>query len=372
MLLRSHPVLRICGWFPRPREASNLGSFRPILSTPANLLHHLVTGTAGFIGFHVAKRLLARGDTVVGLDVVNDYYDVQLKEDRLAILGESDRYEHVRINLVDRTAVDDVFAKHRFDRVVHLAAQAGVRFSIENPHAYTQSNVVGFLNVIEGCRHQKVPHLTYASSSSVYGGCKTMPFSVTDRVDHPLSLYAATKKSNELMAHTYSHLYGLPTTGLRFFSVYGPWGRPDMALFLFTKAIIEGRAINVFNQGNMLRDFTYVDDIVSGVEKTSDLIAKPNPDWDPTKPDASSSSAPYRLYNIGNNTPIKLMDFIDAIEDAIGIKARRNLLPLQPGDVAATYANIDALSDAVGFTPATPIGFGIGKFVQWYREYYNV
>lgn len=320
----------------------------------------------------MARRLLRRGDTVVGLDVVNDYYDVVLKQDRLAILQENDRYQHVKADLVDQAAVEKVFNEHRFDRVVHLAAQAGVRYSLESPRSYIASNIVGFVNILEGCRHHAVPHLTYASSSSVYGGCSTMPFSVTDRVDHPLSLYAATKKSNELMAHSYSHLYGLPTTGLRFFTVYGPWGRPDMALFLFTKAILEGRPIDVFNEGKMQRGFTYIDDIVVGVEKTSDLIATSNPDWDSDHPDASNSLSPYRLYNIGNDSPVELMTFIATIEKSLGMKAEFNMLPMQPGDIPATYADTDALTKAVGFEPFTPIEVGIERFVQWYREYYKV
>ena len=335
-------------------------------------MHHLVTGTAGFIGFHLAQRLIDRGDTVVGIDVINDYYDVQLKRDRLAILERSDRFTRVDADLVDQNAVDKVFSDHRFDRVVHLAAQAGVRHSITHPRDYTRNNIDGFINILEACRHAKAPHLTYASSSSVYGGCTTMPFSVTDRVDHPLSLYAATKKANELMAHTYSHLYDLPTTGLRFFTVYDPWGRPDMALFLFTKSILEGRPIDVFNRGQMRRDFTYIDDIVTGVEKTSDTIATSNPDWNSDAPDASSSPAPYRLYNIGNHDPVRLMDFIEAIETATGQTAQKNMLPMQPGDVPATYADIDALRSAVGFSPATPIHVGVQKFVDWYRGYYGV
>lgn len=331
---------------------------------------HLVTGTAGFIGYHLAERLLARGDRVVGFDVVNDYYSVQLKRDRLARLARHANFQNVEADLADRSAVDDVFANHEFDRVVHLAAQAGVRYSLENPRAYTESNVVGFLNILEACRHAAVPHLTYASSSSVYGGGTAMPFATSARVDHPLSLYAATKKANELMAHTYSHLYGLPTTGLRFFTVYGPWGRPDMALFLFTKAILEGRPIDVFNEGKMRRDFTYVDDIVTGVERTSDQIAAPDLDWNSDDPNPSTSTAPYRIYNIGNNQPVELGRFIEVIENAIGTKAKRNLMPMQPGDVPATYADIDALESAVGFRPSTPIETGVKNFVDWYRDYY--
>lgn len=333
---------------------------------------HLVTGAAGFIGFHLCKRLLERGETVVGLDCVNDYYSVQLKRDRLALLHEFDNFTLDESNLVDSEAIENVFRKHDFDRVINLAAQAGVRYSITNPHAYTESNVTGFLNILEGCRHAKTPHLTYASSSSVYGGCTTMPFSTSDRVDHPISLYAATKKSNELMAHTYSHLYGLPTTGLRFFTVYGPWGRPDMALFLFTKAILEGRPIDVFNQGKMLRDFTYVDDIIEGVDRTSAEIAAPNPSWDSNQPDPSTSSTPYRLFNIGNNQPVELSRFIEVIEECLGKKAEKNLMPLQPGDVPKTYANIDALEAAIGFRPSTTIETGIRNFIDWYRDYFQV
>jgi UDP-glucuronate 4-epimerase len=333
---------------------------------------HLITGTAGFIGFHLAKRLLDRGDEVVGFDNVNDYYSVELKRDRLAQLADYGNYTFVEADLADQEAVESVFREHEFERVVNLAAQAGVRYSLTNPRAYTESNIVGFLNILEACRHAKTPHLTYASSSSVYGGGTRMPFSTSARVDHPLSLYAATKKSNELMAHTYSHLYGLPTTGLRFFTVYGPWGRPDMALFLFTKAILEGRPIDVFNQGKMRRDFTYVDDIVEGVDRTSQQIAVPDPAWNSDDPDPSTSSAPYRVYNIGNNQPVELSHFIEVIERALGMKAKRNLLPMQPGDVPATYADIDALESAVGFRPATPIETGVQRFVDWYRSYYQV
>ena len=333
---------------------------------------HLVTGTAGFIGFHLAKRLLQRGDEVVGFDNVNDYYSVDLKRDRLAQLADFDKFTLVEADLVDQGQVESVFRSHDFDRVVNLAAQAGVRYSLTNPRAYTESNIVGFLNILEACRHAKTPHLTYASSSSVYGGCTQMPFSTSDRVDHPLSLYAATKKSNELMAHTYSHLYGLPTTGLRFFTVYGPWGRPDMALFIFTKAILEGRPIDVFNEGKMKRDFTYIDDIVEGVDRTSQQIAAPDPSWDSDDPNPSTSSAPYRVYNIGNNQPVELSYFIEVIENALGMKAKRNLLPMQPGDVPATYADIEALEAAVGFRPATSIETGVERFISWYREYFGV
>jgi len=333
---------------------------------------HLITGAAGFIGFHLALRLLRRGEDVVGFDNLNDYYDVQLKRSRLQILDEFDKFLFIEADLAHQSRVDRVFRDHEFDRVVNLAAQAGVRYSIENPRAYTESNIVGFLNILEACRHAQTPHLTYASSSSVYGGGTKMPFATTDRVDHPLSLYAATKKSNELMAHTYSHLYGLPTTGLRFFTVYGPWGRPDMALFLFTKAIIEGRAIDVFNEGRMQRDFTYIDDIIEGVDRTSEKIASPDPDWDSDNPNPSTSGAPYRVYNIGNNNPIELSVFIETIENALGMQARKNMLPMQPGDVPATYAEIHDLETAVGFRPSTSIDVGVQKFVDWYREYYSV
>lgn len=333
---------------------------------------HLVTGAAGFIGFHLSMRLLARGEEVVGFDNLNDYYSVELKRDRLKILTDFDNFSFVQADLTDQEKVDQVFQQNDFSRVVNLAAQAGVRYSLENPRAYTESNIVGFLNILEACRHAKTPHLTYASSSSVYGGGTRMPFGTTDRVDHPLSLYAATKKSNELMAHTYSHLYGLPTTGLRFFTVYGPWGRPDMALFLFTKAILEGRPIDVFNEGRMQRDFTYIDDIVEGVDRTSEKIASPDPDWNSSAPNPSTSAAPYRIYNIGNNDPVELSAFIETIEQAIGIQAKKNLMPMQAGDVPATFADINELEDAVGFRPSTSISVGIQKFVDWYREYYSV
>ena len=333
---------------------------------------HLVTGAAGFIGFHLTLRLLSRGEQVVGFDNLNDYYSVDLKRDRLSRLTDYDNFKFVEADLADQSAVDNVFRDHDFERVVNLAAKAGVRYSITNPRAYTGSNIIGFLNILEACRHAKTPHLTYASSSSVYGASTKMPFATEDRVDHPLSLYAATKKSNELMAHTYSHLYGLPTTGLRFFTVYGPWGRPDMALFLFTKAILEGRPIDVFNEGRMQRDFTYIDDIVEGVDRTSEQVAAPDSTWDSMNPNPSTSSAPYRVYNIGNNDPIDLTVFIEAIENAVGIKAKKNLLPMQAGDVPATYADIKALETAVGFRPSTPIHLGIKRFVDWYRDYFAV
>ena len=329
----------------------------------------LVTGAAGFIGFHVSQKLLARGDEVVGLDNINDYYDVNLKLARLARLEPQPGFSFARIDLVDRPALEALFREHRFAAVINLAAQAGVRYSLENPQAYIDSNIVGFTNILECCRHHDVGHLVYASSSSVYGMNSAMPFSIHDNVDHPISLYAASKKANELMAHTYSHLFGLPTTGLRFFTVYGPWGRPDMALFLFTRAILAGEPIKVFNNGRMQRDFTYIDDIVEGVVRVMDKTATPNPDWDGARPDPGTSSAPYRLYNIGNNNPVKLTEFIDAIEQALGLPAQRELLPMQPGDVAATYANIDDLVADVDYRPQTPIQVGIDNFVAWYREY---
>ena len=332
----------------------------------------LLTGAAGFIGSTATLRLLARGDEVIGLDNLNDYYDVQLKRDRLARLTPHPNFDFVQMDVADRPGIEALFAKERFDRVVHLAAQAGVRYSLKNPHAYIDSNVVGFMNILEGCRHSQVQHLVYASSSSVYGGNTRMPFSEHDSVDHPVSMYAATKKANELMAHTYSHLFGLPTTGLRFFTVYGPWGRPDMALFLFTKAILEGKPIDVFNHGEMRRDFTFVDDIVEGVIRVLDRVAAPAADYRPEEPDPGTSNAPFRIFNIGNHNPVPLLDFIACIEDALGLKAQKNLLPLQDGDVPATYADVDALRDWVGFTPATDIRTGIGRFVDWYRDYYRV
>ena len=332
----------------------------------------LLTGAAGFIGSTATLRLLARGDEVVGLDNLNDYYSVQLKRDRLARLTPHPNFRFVQQDVADRSGIAALFAKERFDRVIHLAAQAGVRYSLQNPHAYVDSNIVGFMNILEGCRHSQVQHLVYASSSSVYGGNTKMPFSEHDSVDHPVSMYAATKKANELMAHTYSHLFGLPTTGLRFFTVYGPWGRPDMALFLFTKAILEGRPIDVFNHGQMQRDFTFVDDIVEGVIRVLDRTATPDAAYRPEQPDPGTSNAPFRVFNIGNHNPVPLLDFIACIEDAIGIKAQKNLLPLQDGDVPATYADVDALRDWVGFTPATDIRTGIGRFVAWYRDYYRV
>lgn len=335
-------------------------------------MKYLVTGAAGFIGYHLSLRLMAQGHEVVGLDNLNDYYSVALKRSRLEQLTADDRFTFVQLSLEDDPSIAALFRKHDFERVVNLAAQAGVRYSIENPATYIQSNINGFLNILEGCRHTRVPHLTYASSSSVYGANTRMPFSVHHNVDHPVSLYAASKKANELMAHTYSHLYALPTTGLRFFTVYGPWGRPDMALFLFTKAILEGKPIDVYNHGKMQRDFTYIDDIVEGVDRTSQRIAQPNEQWSSDAPDPGTSRAPYRIYNIGNNQPVQLNDFIAAIESALGMEAKKNYMDLQPGDVPATYADVSDLTEAVGFKPTTPIQSGIERFVAWYRQYYRV
>lgn len=347
----------------------------------------LVTGTAGFIGFHMVNRLLAEGNEVVGLDNINDYYDPRVKYGRLKQTGIEERelpynqavrsrtysgYRFVRLNLEDRENVLKLFRDEKFDRVCHFAAQAGVRYSIENPHAYIDSNISGFINILEGCRQNGVGHLVYASSSSVYGLNEQMPFSTASNVDHPVSLYAATKKSNELMAHSYSHLYGIPTTGLRFFTVYGPWGRPDMAYFLFVKAALEGRAIDVFNNGEMQRDFTYIDDIVEGVTR---VLARPphgNAQWDGKHPDPSSSSAPYRIYNIGNNAPIKLMDFINAIENALGTTMKKNMMPMQPGDVPATYADVSGLVSDMHYKPDMPLQEGVDRFVAWYREFFDV
>lgn len=331
----------------------------------------LVTGAAGFIGFHVCKRLLDQGDYVVGLDNLNAYYEVSLKEARLAQLSGRPCFRFVRLDLGDREGMAKLFADERFEKVINLAAQAGVRYSLTNPHAYIDSNVSGFINVLEGCRHNGVRHLTYASSSSIYGANTQMPFSVHHNVDHPLSLYAATKKANELMAHTYSHLFGIPTTGLRFFTVYGPWGRPDMALFLFTKAILAGAPIDVFNYGNMKRDFTYVDDIVEGVVRVVDRIPEPNPGWNGQTPDSATSKAPYRLYNIGNNNPVELLHLIEVLEKALGRTATKRMLEMHPGDVPATYADIDDLTRDVGFAPSTSIEVGVPKFVEWYRSYYE-
>ena len=332
----------------------------------------MVTGAAGFIGYHVAEKLLARGDQVLGIDNVNDYYDVSLKEARLERLAPHENFRFARVDLADRPALEAEFAEFAPEVVINLAAQAGVRYSLTNPHAYVESNLVGFMNVLEGCRHHDVEHLVYASSSSVYGANTITPFSVHDNVDHPLSLYAASKKANELMAHTYSHLYRLPTTGLRFFTVYGPWGRPDMALFLFTKAILEGRPIDVFNHGNMRRDFTYIDDIVEGVVRTADRPATANPEWSGADPDPGTSNAPFRVYNIGNNQPVELLRMIEILENALGQEAEKNFLPMQAGDVPATYADVDALVEDVGFRPSTPLEVGVGRFVEWYRDYHGV
>jgi len=332
----------------------------------------LVTGAAGFIGFHLSRKLLALGHEVVGLDNINDYYSVEIKHARLAQLTPEPRFTFVRLDLADTDGMARLFAEQGFTHVVNLAAQAGVRYSIQNPRAYVDSNIVGFLNILEGCRHNKVRHLTYASSSSVYGLNTTLPFSVHDNVDHPISLYAASKKANELMAHTYSHLYGLPTTGLRFFTVYGPWGRPDMALFLFTKAILAGEPIKVFNHGKMRRDFTYVDDIVEGVVRVVQHTAEPNPAWSGAMPDPATSPAPYRLYNIGNNNVVELSRYIEVLEECLGKKAVKELLPMQLGDVPATEADVDDLVRDVDFKPGTSIEAGIARFVQWYREYFKV
>lgn len=332
----------------------------------------LVTGTAGFIGSTLAKRLLARGDEVIGVDNLNDYYDVQIKKDRLAQLLPQAGFTDVRANLEDKAAIDQVFKDHRPDRVVNLAAQAGVRYSLINPQAYIDANITGFLNILEGCRHFGTEHLVYASSSSVYGATTNMPFSVHNNVDHPVSLYAASKKTNELMAHTYSHLFNIPTTGLRFFTVYGPWGRPDMALFIFTRKILAGEPIDVFNYGHHRRDFTYIDDIVEGVIRTLDRVAPGNPQWDGGQPDPATSKSPYRIYNIGSNSPVELLRYIEVLEECLGKKAIKNLLPLQPGDVPDTYADVDALIKDVDYKPSTPVETGIANFVQWYRDYYKV
>lgn len=336
----------------------------------------LVTGSAGFIGFHVARQLLERGTEVVGFDVVDSYYDPALKEARLSVLAETSAltgtpYEFVRANLADMRAVNDCFGQNRFDRVIHLAAQAGVRYSLVNPQAYVESNIIAFTNVLEACRHARTPHLTFASSSSVYGANTTLPFSEHSGVDHPLQFYAATKRANELMAHAYSHLFRLPTTGLRFFTVYGPWGRPDMALFLFTKSILAGKPIAVFNRGNHTRDFTYVDDIVEGVIRASDDIAQPNPNWDSSRPDPASSDAPFRIFNIGNNKSVELNAYIEAIEDALGKKAIKEMLPLQPGDVHDTLADVSELENSVGYRPTTSVKTGVANFVSWYKSYFS-
>ena len=331
----------------------------------------LVTGCAGFIGFHLTKALLANGNMVVGLDNLNNYYDVSLKKNRLKKIVDKN-FTFIKADLDQSNKINEIFSESKFDSVINLAAQAGVRYSLKNPMAYINSNVVGFMNILEACRNYQTKHLIYASSSSVYGMNTSMPFSVTHNVDHPVSLYAASKKSNELMAHTYSHLYGLPTTGLRFFTVYGPWGRPDMALFLFTKAILEGKAIKVFNNGEMQRDFTYIDDIVEGILRLLNVPAKSNPNWNGDTPDPSSSSAPYKIYNIGNNSPVKLEYFISVIESSLGIKANKEYLPIQPGDVESTFADIDELYEAIRFKPKTSIEVGVDNFIKWYKDYYNI
>ncbi len=349
-------------------------------------MKYLVTGTAGFIGFHLAQKLLERGDEVVGLDIINEYYDVSLKYDRLAFMGipkehlvldklvQSEilpKYRFVQMDVADKDSLMKLFEQEQFDVVIHLAAQAGVRYSLSNPDAYLHSNMMGFLNILECCRHHPVKHLVYASSSSVYGANEKMPFSTSDAVDHPISLYAASKKSNELMAHTYSHLFGIPTTGLRFFTVYGPWGRPDMAIYLFTDAILKGESIKVFNFGKMKRDFTYIDDIVEGVIKVADRPAQPNPDFDPKNPDPGSGRSPYKVYNIGNSFPVSLMDYIKAIEKGLGKKAKMELLPMQPGDVQETYADVSDLIKDTGYKPDTPVEKGVKAFTDWFREYYK-
>jgi UDP-glucuronate 4-epimerase len=337
----------------------------------ANVVKVLLTGAAGFIGFHTANVLLGRGDEVVGLDNLNSYYDPELKLARLAILEREQRFRFLKIDISDCAAMREVFEREKFDRVVHLAAQAGVRHSIQNPHVYVQSNITGFLHVIEGCRHQGVEHLVYASTSSVYGANTRMPFSERQNVDHPLTLYAATKKANELMAHSYSSLYGLPTTGLRFFTVYGPWGRPDMALFLFTKNILAGRPIDVFNEGNHQRDFTYIGDIAAGVVAALDHVAAPDPNWNSDAPDPGTSRAPYRIYNIGNQQPVNLLRYIEVLEHCLGRKAEKNLVPMQPGDVRDTWADVRALAREVDYRPSTGVEEGIKRFVDWYLAYYH-
>ncbi|PPD05282.1 MAG: capsular biosynthesis protein CpsI [Methylobacter sp.] len=332
----------------------------------------LVTGAAGFIGSALSKRLLDRGDEVVGVDNLNDYYDVNLKLARLAKLQDYGGFKFIKLDIADKAAVEALFAGEQVQRVMHLAAQAGVRYSLTNPHAYIDANIVGFINILEGCRHNRVEHLAYASSSSVYGANTNMPFSVHDNVDHPVSLYAASKKANELMAHTYSHLYQLPTTGLRFFTVYGPWGRPDMSLFMFTRNILEGKPIDVFNYGNHQRDFTYIDDIVEGVIRVIDKPAQGNPAWSGDKPDPGTSLSPYRVYNIGNNNPVHLLTFIETLEKCLGLEAIKNFLPLQLGDVPNTYADVTDLVADLGYKPATPLQFGINQFVEWYKDFYKI
>jgi len=332
----------------------------------------LVTGAAGFIGAHLTKRLTARGITVVGLDNINDYYDPNLKRDRMAALAEGDHFIHEDFDLSSRADMESLFQRYAFDAVVNLAAQAGVRYSLINPHSYVDTNLVGFVNILEGCRHSGVKHLVYASSSSVYGANTKMPFSVHDNIDHPVSLYAASKKANELMAHTYSHLYNLPTTGLRFFTVYGPWGRPDMALFLFTRAMLAGEPINVFNHGNMERDFTYIDDIVEGVCRVIFKLPEADPDWTSDTPDPATSYCPYRVYNIGNNNKEKLLRYIEVLENCLGIKARKKMLDMQPGDVPATYADVDDLVRDLDYKPGTSLEYGVSRFVEWYKQYYKI
>lgn len=331
----------------------------------------LVTGAAGFIGYHLSSKLVGNGHSVVGLDNLNDYYDPKLKRARLEQLAPHSAFQHVNVDLADRSGMEQLFADHAFDAVINLAAQAGVRYSLVNPHSYVDTNLVGFVNILEGCRHTKVKHLVFASSSSVYGANTKMPFSVHDNVDHPVSLYAASKKANELMAHSYSHLFGMNCTGLRFFTVYGPWGRPDMAYFLFTKAILEDRPIDVFNHGKMIRDFTYIDDVVEGVYRIVSHLPRPNPEWSGDKPDPGSSYCNYKIYNIGNNNYVELIRFIEVLEKCVGKKAQKNFKPMQPGDVPATYANVDDLSRDVGFTPSTPIEVGLQRFVDWYRGYFG-
>jgi UDP-glucuronate 4-epimerase len=334
-------------------------------------LKFLVTGAAGFIGFHVVQRLVAQGHDVIGIDNLNDYYDVNLKLARLDVLAKLPLFKFIKLDLADRSGISDLFVREKFDRVIHLAAQAGVRYSIDNPMAYADSNLIGHLAILEGCRHNDVKHLVYASSSSVYGLNSKIPFATSDSVDHPISLYAATKKSNELMSHTYSHLYSVPTTGLRFFTVYGPWGRPDMALFKFTKAIINGEPIDVYNQGDMRRDFTYIDDIVEGIIRIQDIIPQVNNDWKIETATAANSSAPYKIFNIGNGNPVKLLDFIQSLEKSIGAAAHKNLMPMQPGDVYQTYADVEDLFTATGYKPSMSVEQGVDNFVQWYRKFYS-
>ncbi len=335
-------------------------------------MKYLVTGAAGFIGFHVSQKLCEQGHQVIGIDNLNDYYDVNLKHARLAQLTKQPEFSFIQLDLADREGIAKLFATQKFNRVIHLAAQAGVRYSIDNPMAYADANLIGHLTIFEGCRHHNVEHLVYASSSSVYGLNSKTPFSTSDSVDHPISLYAATKKSNELMSHTYSHLYDIPTTGLRFFTVYGPWGRPDMALFKFTKAIIEGYAIDVYNQGDMRRDFTYIDDIVEGILRIQDIIPQRNDDWQVETGNASNSSAPYKIFNIGNGQPVKLLDFIESLETSLGLNAKKNLLPMQPGDVYQTYADVDDLFNVTGYKPSISVPEGVDNFVHWYRNFYQV